>query len=113
MFCKTCGKEVNDQAVICPHCGCAIKEVSAPAPVKASKNLNVLGLVGFILALVSLLIALFGSIATAGLICSIIGLVQANKKNQGKGLAIAGICVAAGSLAYTIYAYIVILALLA
>ncbi|MBQ4111146.1 MAG: zinc ribbon domain-containing protein [Clostridia bacterium] len=22
MFCKTCGKEINDKAVICPNCGC-------------------------------------------------------------------------------------------
>ena len=21
MFCKSCGKEINDQAVVCPHCG--------------------------------------------------------------------------------------------
>mgnify|MGYP005781936085 CR=1 FL=1 len=24
MFCKICGKELNDQAVICPGCGCAV-----------------------------------------------------------------------------------------
>lgn len=24
MFCSKCGKEVNDEAVICIHCGCAI-----------------------------------------------------------------------------------------
>lgn len=23
MFCKNCGKEINDQAVICPYCGVA------------------------------------------------------------------------------------------
>ena len=23
MFCKNCGKEINDQAVVCPGCGCA------------------------------------------------------------------------------------------
>lgn len=23
MFCKNCGKEVDDKAVICVHCGCA------------------------------------------------------------------------------------------
>lgn len=23
MFCKECGKEINDKAVMCPHCGCA------------------------------------------------------------------------------------------
>jgi uncharacterized membrane protein YvbJ len=23
MFCKSCGKEINDNAVVCIHCGCA------------------------------------------------------------------------------------------
>ncbi len=26
MFCYNCGKEVNDKAVVCVHCGCAIKQ---------------------------------------------------------------------------------------
>ena len=24
MFCSKCGKEINDEAVICVHCGCAV-----------------------------------------------------------------------------------------
>lgn len=23
MYCKKCGKEINDEAVVCPNCGCA------------------------------------------------------------------------------------------
>lgn len=26
MFCRNCGKELNDQAVICPNCGVAVNE---------------------------------------------------------------------------------------
>ncbi len=26
MFCKHCGKEINDNAVVCVHCGCAVSE---------------------------------------------------------------------------------------
>ena len=26
MFCKNCGKEIDDNAVICPHCGVAQKD---------------------------------------------------------------------------------------
>ncbi len=22
MYCRNCGQEVNDEAVVCPHCGC-------------------------------------------------------------------------------------------
>ena len=28
MFCNKCGKEVNDEAVVCVGCGCAVKNVS-------------------------------------------------------------------------------------
>lgn len=29
MFCKECGKEINDEAVVCVGCGCAVKNLSA------------------------------------------------------------------------------------
>ncbi len=25
MYCKECGKKINDKAVICPECGCKVK----------------------------------------------------------------------------------------
>lgn len=34
MFCKKCGAEVNDDAVVCVKCGCAIDK----APVEGEKN---------------------------------------------------------------------------
>ena len=27
MFCQKCGKEIMDEAVVCPHCGCATGKV--------------------------------------------------------------------------------------
>ena len=27
MFCSKCGKEINDEAVVCVHCGCATKNL--------------------------------------------------------------------------------------
>lgn len=30
MFCQHCGKEINDEAVICIHCGCAVKKQGCP-----------------------------------------------------------------------------------
>ena len=26
MFCKKCGKEILDEAVVCVHCGCSVEE---------------------------------------------------------------------------------------
>ena len=31
MFCRHCGKEINDEAVICVHCGCAVTPRAKPA----------------------------------------------------------------------------------
>lgn len=30
MFCKKCGKEIHDQAVVCVHCGCAVDGAQNP-----------------------------------------------------------------------------------
>lgn len=30
MYCSKCGSEVNDDAVICPNCGCYISQSSTP-----------------------------------------------------------------------------------
>ena len=35
MFCKICGNELNEKAVICPKCGCAVEDKT---PVKAKKS---------------------------------------------------------------------------
>ena len=114
MFCKTCGSEINDNAVICPKCGCQTKDIVEPQTQIVQKSkINVLCLVGFILSLVSLIIALAGIIAIAGLVLSIIGIVQANKNDERlKGLGIAGIVVSAGSLLYTFYVLVILVSLL-
>ena len=108
MYCKTCGKEINDEAVVCPYCGCQVKEIPVTAVNNGvageKKKANVMSITGFVLSLVSLLLSLFGTIAVAGLILSIIGLVQCNQKGERlKGLAIAGIIVSAVSLLYTFF----------
>ena len=30
MFCRYCGKEILDEAVLCPHCGVMVKNVTLP-----------------------------------------------------------------------------------
>ena len=59
MFCRKCGKEVLDEAVICVHCGCAIQNnIAATNTTDApSTGMAVLGffipLVGFIIWLIN------------------------------------------------------------
>lgn len=76
-FCSKCGKELVDEAVICPHCGCAVE--AAPKKPIAGDEVSV-GLV-----ILSVLIPLFGIIYWAtmrekapkrGKACGIAGLIS-------------------------------------
>lgn len=98
-YCTHCGAELLDEAVLCPKCGCwCDKEVSTTTTeVTEIPKLNVRALVGFILALVSVIpyINIFGMISIAGVILSSIGLSQINidRRYTGKAFAIVGLAV--------------------
>lgn len=101
MFCKNCGKEVDDNAVVCPHCGVQLAQMDSN---KSSNENCTMAIVGFILSFF---------ISIAGLICSIIGYKKCKDENlNGKGFAIAGIIISAVSMVISvIYAIIIIGAL--
>lgn len=65
MFCNKCGKEIDDEALICIHCGCAVNGTKKLEPenedwktVKISKGMQLLcmfvPIVGFILGIAEL-----------------------------------------------------------
>lgn len=57
MFCKKCGKEVNDEAMVCVHCGCSIKEDETKKDLNESKT--VIGvLMGLFLGIIGLVIGI-------------------------------------------------------
>ena len=56
MYCSKCGKEIMDEAVICPGCGCAVQGKQIP------QNTNVDETISGGLVLLSILIPLFGII---------------------------------------------------
>ena len=90
MFCKNCGSEVNDNAVICPHCGVATDNYNKATAVPEQKN--TMALIGFILSFF---------VSLAGLIVSIIAYKNAKKpefNGDGKSFALAGIIISAVSL---------------
>lgn len=85
-FCTTCGKEVNEDAVVCMHCGCAVAGTNAPKnKVQISMVLGILGLVFCWLFPVGLVAAFAGIIvgiieyrkndALIGLLLSIVGVI--------------------------------------
>ena len=56
MFCKKCGKEIDDQAVICIGCGCAVEE--QPKKTKADESKTGMGILFGFLSVIGLIIGL-------------------------------------------------------
>ncbi len=40
MFCKNCGEQIDDNAVVCPKCGVAVKEVAATTASDDAPNMG-------------------------------------------------------------------------
>ena len=108
MYCRNCGKELNDAAVICVNCQTVLKPlptaiapsgaVVSAAPVNsaqsAPKKVNGWAIAGFVLSFFGC-IGIFFSVL--GLALSIVGLVQSKNLKSGKGLGIAGIIISVGA----------------
>ncbi|MCD7729356.1 MAG: zinc ribbon domain-containing protein [Clostridia bacterium] len=104
MYCRNCGKELDDSATFCPHCGVPTDNY-IPPETNFSTATNVCAIVGFILSFF---------VVIAGLVISIIGYKKAPEYNgNGKGLAIAGIIISAAEIAvvfFSVVFWIIILA---
>ncbi len=93
MFCKNCGKEIDDRAVVCPGCG-----VPTAKAEEAPKQKNKLGLglciAEFVLSLLSLYLAVYFCITSIlAIVLSAIGMHVAKKNGDGCGLGIAGLVI--------------------
>ena len=55
MFCSKCGKEIMDEAVVCPNCGCAVADIASRKQAEEDK-------VSVGLCVLSAFIPLFGII---------------------------------------------------
>lgn len=106
MFCRNCGKEIDDKAEICPHCG-----VRQTAPVTAqeeTKRVNGLGIAGFVVGLVSLWLGVYFCIASiVGLVLSAVAFSKRDKYSL-KGLTLAGLILSIVSL--VLWALVLIIA---
>ena len=56
-FCSKCGKEILEEAVVCPNCGCAVSNTTTPTTSFAPQDEVSVGLV-----ILSVIIPLFGII---------------------------------------------------
>ena len=90
MFCKNCGKEINDNANFCPSCGEKVDMSiykNIIEDVDESK-MNPFCMAGIILAILMFFFNYQGLVGYAAIIVSIIGFWQAKEKKQ-KGLILA------------------------
>ena len=98
MFCKNCGKEIDDKAVVCPYCGVQVGEVR-----QQRSSTNVVAIVGFIFAFLMPLV---------GLICSIIGKNNVEEcGGNGKALATAGIAISIVEIAIALLCVVFLFAI--
>ena len=59
MFCKNCGKEVNDNAVVCIYCGCSLEDKKEPTKVEDNEPKTTIGvLMALFLGIIGLIIGL-------------------------------------------------------
>lgn len=49
MYCQNCGKEINDDAVVCVHCGCLVNQGQSLHKLEKQDKANIgLGIVSFL-----------------------------------------------------------------
>ena len=82
-YCSKCGRELLDEAIVCPGCGCAVSnanqasDANSSTPVQQGSNAPiVLGIVGIIFAWI---------FALVGHITSIIGIIVGIKEYRNSG----------------------------
>lgn len=95
MYCYKCGREIPEDANVCPYCGVEQQhnEVRYEKAI-INQDYNIFALLGLISSLLSVISGINFFAAIGGLILSIIGLNQIHKQNQrGKGCAITGIII--------------------
>ncbi len=92
MFCKNCGKEIDDKATVCIHCGVPTANAQQQQqPVVTGNKTNGIAIAGLVLS-----ILWFTSLI--GLILSIVGLQKSKTEEyngSGRSVAIAGIVIGA------------------
>jgi uncharacterized membrane protein YvbJ len=122
-YCKNCGVALEENAKFCANCGASqeetvaaeitTEEIVAPAPKKASGNLNIAQLVWSIINL----IACCGPLGIAGLVLTIIAKDAPSAEDEAKKLKAAKTCnligTIGGAVITVLYTVIVVFAMIA
>lgn len=101
MFCKNCGKEIEDGIKFCPECGASQNTIFTNKNLDTEENrnpnsvgkINSLCIAGVVVTVLSFCFDYYGIACYTAFILSILGYFQSKKNNQ-KGTTIAIICMA-------------------
>ncbi len=94
MFCKNCGKEVNDHSYVCIHCGVKLAEEPREVEKKRNNAAFGLGIAGFVISIVSAWLAAYFCISSIlAIVLSAVSISLANKNGDRHGIATAGLIV--------------------
>lgn len=86
MYCSKCGKEIMDEAVICPECGCAVNQ-NMPTYTQEGSKAGTMAIVWGIIGIVfAWLFALVGHMAS--IIGIIVGIKEYTSTKRMTGLAL-------------------------
>ena len=106
-FCTHCGNELNENAVICTKCGCAVEGgmFSKTAAEPQRSSFSTISIIGFVLSFVC---------SIAGLICSVIAYNKAKSESDesSKKFAVAGIIISACALGLALIGLIYVIGIL-
>ena len=109
MFCKNCGKEIDDNAVVCPNCGVQVKDYKSETEAGKVKRINGLGIAAFVVSILSLWLGVYFMIASfVALGLSIAAFAMRKKYNSCNGLAIAALVISIVSTAIWVIVWIAV-----
>ena len=112
MFCRNCGHQLDDRAVICTQCGILVGDLNlgVSAPKKNDERINGYGIASFAVSLASIWLGMFFAIASlAGLGLGITAFVLRSKYNKANGLALAGFIIGIVSTVFWLKKWIIIM----
>ena len=80
MYCTKCGKEIMDEAVICPNCGCptgkgGVAPANSDIVTTIAQRFNINGIIWIVIAALQIFIGIYGSWMT--LIVGVLNLLSA------------------------------------
>ncbi|HIU74907.1 MAG TPA: DUF4190 domain-containing protein [Candidatus Pelethocola excrementipullorum] len=105
-ICPQCGKEIDANEQACPYCGLPLNQSSQGNPYQQPYHMqnqqpqgsSGLSIASMVLGILSIVFSCLGLGWILGVIGLILGIVAIFNKNQGRGMAIAGITTSAISI---------------